>query len=37
MYRGKIVDILPGDQATKEQLGLLMAGMGKEKAPAGSD
>jgi ABC-type uncharacterized transport system ATPase subunit len=37
MYRGKIVDILPGDKATKEQLGLLMAGMTQEKAVAGSD
>jgi ABC-type uncharacterized transport system ATPase subunit len=27
MYRGKIMDILPGNQATREQLGLLMAGV----------
>lgn len=27
MYRGKIVDTLPGKEATKEQLGLLMAGI----------
>jgi simple sugar transport system ATP-binding protein len=27
MYRGKIVDILPAEQATKEKVGLLMAGM----------
>jgi simple sugar transport system ATP-binding protein len=26
MYEGKIVDILPADQVSKEQLGLLMAG-----------
>jgi simple sugar transport system ATP-binding protein len=34
MYRGKIVEILKGDEATKEQLGLLMAGMTQEKAAA---
>jgi simple sugar transport system ATP-binding protein len=27
MYRGKIVDILPADQVTKEEVGLLMAGV----------
>lgn len=27
MYRGKIVDILPADKATKEGVGLLMAGI----------
>jgi simple sugar transport system ATP-binding protein len=27
MYRGKIVDILPADQVTKEEVGLLMAGI----------
>ncbi len=27
MYRGKIVDTLPGEKATKEQIGLLMAGI----------
>jgi len=27
MYRGKIVDTLPTDKATKEQIGLLMAGI----------
>jgi ABC-type uncharacterized transport system ATPase subunit len=27
MYRGKIMDILPGKNATKEQIGLLMAGI----------
>jgi simple sugar transport system ATP-binding protein len=32
MYRGKIIDILPGEEATKEQLGLLMAGITQERA-----
>ncbi len=32
MYRGKIVDILPADQVTKEQIGLLMAGVSPEEA-----
>ena len=27
MYRGKIVDTMPGGKATKEQIGLLMAGV----------
>jgi simple sugar transport system ATP-binding protein len=27
MYQGQIMDTLPADQATKEQLGLLMAGV----------
>jgi ABC-type sugar transport system ATPase subunit len=26
MFEGKIVDIVPADRVTKEQLGLLMAG-----------
>jgi simple sugar transport system ATP-binding protein len=30
MYRGKIVDVLPAGQATKEQVGLLMAGIHPE-------
>jgi simple sugar transport system ATP-binding protein len=30
MYRGKIVDILPAEKATKEQVGLLMAGVHPE-------
>jgi simple sugar transport system ATP-binding protein len=30
MYRGKIVDILPADEATKEGVGLLMAGIKPE-------
>jgi ABC-type uncharacterized transport system ATPase subunit len=43
MYRGQIVGILPADKATKEELGLLMAGMSpgteaarKSKRPAES-
>jgi simple sugar transport system ATP-binding protein len=35
MYRGKIVAIIRGEEATKEQLGLLMAGMTQEQAVAG--
>jgi len=31
MYRGKIVDIIPAAEATKEQVGLLMAGVHPEK------
>ena len=27
MYRGKIVDMLPAEKATKEGVGLLMAGV----------
>ena len=30
MYRGKIVDILPAEKATKEKVGLLMAGVHPE-------
>ena len=30
MYRGKIIDILPADKATKEGVGLLMAGVHPE-------
>jgi simple sugar transport system ATP-binding protein len=30
MYRGKIMDTLPADQATPEKLGLLMAGVHPE-------
>jgi simple sugar transport system ATP-binding protein len=33
MFRGKIVDILPCTQATKEGVGLLMMGMKAETAP----
>jgi ABC-type uncharacterized transport system ATPase subunit len=36
MYQGKVVGILDRDDATREQLGLLMAGS-KEDATAGSD
>jgi simple sugar transport system ATP-binding protein len=32
MYRGKIVDILPAQEATKESVGLLMAGIRPEPA-----
>ncbi len=32
MYRGKIVAIVPSEEATKEQIGLLMAGIEPEKA-----
>lgn len=32
MYRGKIVAILPGERATKEYVGLLMAGVTLEEA-----
>ncbi|MCB0154106.1 MAG: ATP-binding cassette domain-containing protein, partial [Anaerolineae bacterium] len=35
MYEGKIVDILPADQVTKEQLGLLMAGARPADLPTG--
>jgi simple sugar transport system ATP-binding protein len=27
MYRGKLVAVVPGDKATKEYVGLLMAGV----------
>jgi simple sugar transport system ATP-binding protein len=32
MYRGEIVAIIPGEDATKEQIGLMMAGIEPEKA-----
>jgi len=32
MYRGKIVAIVPADQATKSYIGLLMAGISPEQA-----
>jgi simple sugar transport system ATP-binding protein len=32
MYRGKIVDIVSADEVTKEQVGLLMAGVSSEEA-----
>ncbi len=31
MFKGQILDILPGDQVTREELGLLMAGVVKEE------
>jgi ABC-type uncharacterized transport system ATPase subunit len=34
MYRGKIIDILPAEKATKEGVGLLMAGVHPEPAAA---
>jgi len=34
MYRGKIVDIVPAEKATKEMIGLLMAGVRPENLPA---
>lgn len=37
MYRGKIIDILPGDQVTKEDVGLLMAGIVSPTAAPGTD
>jgi ABC-type uncharacterized transport system ATPase subunit len=36
MYEGKIVDILPADQVTKEEVGLLMAGMGEARKEVAS-
>jgi simple sugar transport system ATP-binding protein len=33
LYRGKIVDIVDGKKADKQEIGLLMAGAGKAKAP----
>jgi ABC-type uncharacterized transport system ATPase subunit len=35
MFRGRIVDILPAEQATREGLGLLMAGVTEAEAAAG--
>jgi len=35
MYRGKIVAVVPGSEATKEQIGLLMAGITPEADGAG--
>ncbi len=35
MYKGQIMDTLPADQATREQLGLLMAGVTTQVAEAG--
>jgi len=36
MYEGRIVDILPADQVTKEEVGLLMAGMGETRKEVAS-
>jgi simple sugar transport system ATP-binding protein len=38
MYRGRIVGIVPGSEATREGVGLLMAGVhrGDEEATAGA-
>ena len=35
MYRGRIVDVPPAERATKERVGLLMAGARLEEAAAG--
>ncbi|HHN94155.1 MAG TPA: ATP-binding cassette domain-containing protein, partial [Anaerolineae bacterium] len=37
MYEGRIVDILPADEVTKEELGLLMAGMTRSAETGGND
>ena len=34
MYRGQIVDILSSEEASKEQIGLLMAGIHPENRAA---
>jgi len=31
MYEGRIMDILPADQATREEIGLLMAGVKRNR------
>jgi len=31
MYEGRIMDILPADQATREEIGLLMAGVKRDR------
>ena len=36
IFEGKIVDILPADQVTKEEVGLLMAGMGEARKEVAS-
>jgi ABC-type uncharacterized transport system ATPase subunit len=33
MYRGEIVAVLSAEEATREKLGLLMAGANLEKVP----
>jgi ABC-type uncharacterized transport system ATPase subunit len=37
MFRGEIVAVVPGPEATKEQIGLLMAGVTPEAEKAGKD
>jgi simple sugar transport system ATP-binding protein len=38
MYEGQIMDTVPAEEATREQLGLLMAGVSKdEQATAGEE
>jgi ABC-type dipeptide/oligopeptide/nickel transport system ATPase component len=37
MFEGRIVDILPANRVTKEQLGLLMAGSRPDDLPADDD
>jgi hypothetical protein len=32
MFEGRIVDIVPADQVSKEEVGLLMAGIKKEES-----
>jgi general nucleoside transport system ATP-binding protein len=34
MYRGKIIDVVPAEKATKEMIGLLMAGVHPENVPS---
>jgi len=33
MYAGEILAVMPAEQATKERLGLLMAGVREQPAP----
>jgi simple sugar transport system ATP-binding protein len=35
MYRGRIVDVVPAKEATRDELGLMMAGATEAKAAAG--
>jgi len=37
MFEGKIVDILPANRVTKEQLGLLMAGSRPDDLPTAGE
>ena len=36
MYRGRLVAVLPGAEATREELGLLMAGSGRPREASGA-